>query len=345
MSDHVQSSVPESTTGALDPRLWEVVRSMNLPQEILRDLHGFPEQAGYALLDTVEHLEFVDRPDLAEDLLEMVRAYPPTKEIGEHATHSLIEQHRSRGNMSEADALVEELLDSGPEPGPAHLLAEQLEEKGRLEEALRCYDIAAGEGLDLTATDLAGPIAYRMMKPLMGRTKVRVLLGLPPDEHDRAILSIMRAIDEGGDVRDFIDFDGGLLARAEERRAMLQKTSHIEVGFPRIALERARELGMVSPETSEDDHCRNTEHALRTTAREQPGTQLFVVLADADQVAGFAERQGLDSTARATAHTWAKEVASCGSSRLLPWPPERNKPCWYGSERKYKKCCGSPSAR
>ena len=22
-----------------------------------------------------------------------------------------------------------------------------------------------------------------------------------------------------------------------------------------------------------------------------------------------------------------------------PWPPERNDPCWCGSERKYKKCC------
>ncbi|MEU3308968.1 SEC-C metal-binding domain-containing protein, partial [Nocardiopsis sp. NPDC006832] len=27
------------------------------------------------------------------------------------------------------------------------------------------------------------------------------------------------------------------------------------------------------------------------------------------------------------------------------WPPERNRPCWCGSGRKYKKCCGSPSAR
>jgi hypothetical protein len=24
---------------------------------------------------------------------------------------------------------------------------------------------------------------------------------------------------------------------------------------------------------------------------------------------------------------------------LKPWPPERNEPCWCGSERKYKKCC------
>lgn len=23
------------------------------------------------------------------------------------------------------------------------------------------------------------------------------------------------------------------------------------------------------------------------------------------------------------------------------WPPGRNEPCWCGSERKYKRCCGS----
>ncbi|WP_232835980.1 SEC-C domain-containing protein [Actinocorallia populi] len=28
---------------------------------------------------------------------------------------------------------------------------------------------------------------------------------------------------------------------------------------------------------------------------------------------------------------------------LVPWPPERNDPCWCGSGAKYKKCCGRPT--
>ena len=28
----------------------------------------------------------------------------------------------------------------------------------------------------------------------------------------------------------------------------------------------------------------------------------------------------------------------------IPWPPARNEPCWCGSERKYKKCCGPVDA-
>ena len=29
-------------------------------------------------------------------------------------------------------------------------------------------------------------------------------------------------------------------------------------------------------------------------------------------------------------------------SRVVIWPPGRNEPCWCGSGRKYKKCCGMP---
>ena len=30
------------------------------------------------------------------------------------------------------------------------------------------------------------------------------------------------------------------------------------------------------------------------------------------------------------------------SSAVITWPPSRNEPCWCGSGRKYKKCCGVP---
>ena len=29
----------------------------------------------------------------------------------------------------------------------------------------------------------------------------------------------------------------------------------------------------------------------------------------------------------------------------IQWPPGRNEPCWCGSGRKYKKCCGPAAAR
>ncbi len=42
----------------------------------------------------------------------------------------------------------------------------------------------------------------------------------------------------------------------------------------------------------------------------------------------------------------AQYAAEAGQepSRLVAWPPPRNEPCWCGSGRKYKKCCGAPGA-
>ena len=47
-----------------------------------------------------------------------------------------------------------------------------------------------------------------------------------------------------------------------------------------------------------------------------------------------------DSEARAT---YAAHLAAHADSGVVSWPPDRNQPCWCGSERKYKKCCAAPS--
>ena len=47
-----------------------------------------------------------------------------------------------------------------------------------------------------------------------------------------------------------------------------------------------------------------------------------------------------DSEARAT---YAAHLAAHADSGVVSWPPDRNQPCWCGSERKYKKCCAASS--
>jgi tetratricopeptide (TPR) repeat protein len=32
-------------------------------------------------------------------------------------------------------------------------------------------------------------------------------------------------------------------------------------------------------------------------------------------------------------------------ARAISWPPGRNEPCWCGSDRKYKRCCGAPGTQ
>ncbi len=59
-----------------------------------------------------------------------------------------------------------------------------------------------------------------------------------------------------------------------------------------------------------------------------------------DFIAWCEEREEDPEQARAlyAAHRFADGEA-------IPWPPTRNEPCWCGSQRKYKKCCGlAPAA-
>ena len=54
-----------------------------------------------------------------------------------------------------------------------------------------------------------------------------------------------------------------------------------------------------------------------------------------------------DRTARERWSRWAEGTfveieREAGKGRR--WPPGRNEPCWSGSERKYKRCCGAPAA-
>jgi len=54
----------------------------------------------------------------------------------------------------------------------------------------------------------------------------------------------------------------------------------------------------------------------------------------------YAEREGKDPASRRTRLEYNDSLH--GSGRDVDWPPQRNAPCWCGSARKYKKCCGAP---
>lgn len=48
---------------------------------------------------------------------------------------------------------------------------------------------------------------------------------------------------------------------------------------------------------------------------------------------------GADPSTPQARSGYAAELARHGES--IPWPPGRKDPCWCGSARKYKKCCGT----
>jgi tetratricopeptide (TPR) repeat protein len=60
-----------------------------------------------------------------------------------------------------------------------------------------------------------------------------------------------------------------------------------------------------------------------------------------DEYAAWCEEHGEEpEDARAG---YAADRFAAGDA--IPWPPARNAPCWCGSQRKYKKCCGAAVAR
>jgi uncharacterized protein YecA (UPF0149 family) len=59
-----------------------------------------------------------------------------------------------------------------------------------------------------------------------------------------------------------------------------------------------------------------------------------------DFVAWCAEHEEDPEEARAS---YAVHLTTDGE--VIAWPPGRNEPCWCGSGRKYKKCCGPAPAR
>lgn len=88
-------------------------------------------------------------------------------------------------------------------------------------------------------------------------------------------------------------------------------------------------------------YCRRMEGQLR--AHSEAGmTRLSVVPVRADEFRPWVAENAPDepdpSQLRAQ---YAADVAR-DSSRTVTWPPGRNDPCWCGSGRKYKKCCGAP---
>jgi hypothetical protein len=83
------------------------------------------------------------------------------------------------------------------------------------------------------------------------------------------------------------------------------------------------------------------ERSLRKRRAEGDGP-IVVVTLDFEHFVRWCEESGYDPADRRSRGTYmhAEERQAISEQR---WPPGRNEPCWCGSERKYKRCCGAVS--
>jgi hypothetical protein len=340
-----------------------------LPQPLLEAVHALPlpehrrtalaaAQDAHLLLDAAVDLGDTD-PDGARALLDALRAHAPQEAHRQYATHALAALLRRRGDADTADRLIADLLDSGRiDRVLALLLAEEFAAEGALERALNCYNIACRSILSGPAETVADLNRIGLL-PLLGRAAVRERLGLTPDGHDLAAREADRHLpDAAAELRRLagdgaapdLPFPEAFPEDTGTSRQIPETVRENHAFFPHSALARAHELGLLPPDADTDaddpaDHHRAIERTLRAQARGFPDVHLGTIPVTPDEIAAFAAEHGLDPADPGTLRAWVSAVPAPDSPHVVPWPPERNHPCWCGSGRKYKKCCGAASLR
>ncbi len=89
---------------------------------------------------------------------------------------------------------------------------------------------------------------------------------------------------------------------------------------------------------------RSARMELSLRRRRADGDGPFVVVTiDLERYAAWCEAEGHDPADRRSRGTFVNAETEAGAGRA--WPPGRDEPCWCGSERKYKRCCGALAAR
>ncbi|MST31922.1 hypothetical protein GHK86_04165 [Acidimicrobiaceae bacterium USS-CC1] len=85
-------------------------------------------------------------------------------------------------------------------------------------------------------------------------------------------------------------------------------------------------------------YSQRVEGRLERLARTLAGQPIRVSPLTVDGLTEFGAREDEPPGSGAARSSYAAEVARRGGAR--PWPPGRNVPCWCGSGRTYKTCCG-----
>ncbi len=303
-------------------------RAHELEQEIIR----YPEERGEILLEAAEQWERAGEVDHAVALLGEVLALGGRD--GGFARYSLAEICFKQGADSDAWAHLRALEETEPSgPGPAELVAELLEQRGEYGEALRWFDraISAVDAEQLAAIGRRGAAPSLMAMPLFGRQRCRAKLGLPVDDLDRA-----------ADVAEAnrLEFVDRLERAAAARTSAASRPRAIEM----LVWQRAEHQLAARrwPEVfTADVACRYAaiEQRLREESRAQNATKVTLISGSVDGFAGYLERTGDDPAEESVRLAYAGQARDSG--RTMTWPPGRNQPCWCGSARKYKKCCGA----
>jgi tetratricopeptide (TPR) repeat protein len=217
----------------------------------------------------------------------------------------LMKDRRRAAGEAEFAALRREI---GDDPQLLVTLGNARADAGDEKAALAAFDEALA-----TAKELGDSEAIKTARS--ERRFSREMLGLSEDEDDRLAPRPL-----GDALRsEEISVAVAWFPRSEQRTALVQ--------WPDL------EEDLVDA----DRYCRRIEQHLRELAAAS-GQRPSVAPLTVNQLTAYAESEGLDPTDGRARARLAADLDRRGQA--IPWPPGRNEPCWCGSDRKYKRCCG-----
>lgn len=236
----------------------------------------------------------------------------------------------------QADELWQELWAANPEEQwTLNAGGLSYHEAGRDEEAVRWL----GEGLRLALAD-DDPLQIVDQMSDARRLSLR-RLGREPDAREHEVEAFRARKDVGATIR--VEADRAL----GRRLGTPSPSTSLEATWLREEddLEARRRWPMWAAGLAVDepfaDRAARMELSLRKRRAEGDGPIVIVTL-DFEHFVRWCEEGGYDPADRRSRGTYmqADERQSVSEQR---WPPGRNEPCWCGSERKYKRCCGGVS--
>lgn len=191
------------------------------------------------------------------------------------------------------------------------------------------------KGLELSLA--AGEDEGELVEYLTGeRDETMGLLGLSPDELQRRAYELVDSW-ERHDRQSEQEF----LRRWNEPATIAPQQASVGLAwFPSDQYQRALQLW---PSFAEDyergpyaAYCARLERLLRDL-KSQGVPRLALTPITIDDYLVWSVENDRDPEESDSRASYATELLADGL--VLPWPPERNEPCWCSSGRKYKKCC------
>ncbi|MEV7975192.1 hypothetical protein [Streptomyces sp. NPDC086519] len=312
----------------------------------------YPEDAEALLLQAAAHLELADDRPAATALYDRLLATPDTLENAPLVRALKASNLWEYDHEAEARAIIDGIRTTAPrDPAPWVIVAESLESHDELEAAHDTFTEAA----TLLLTDVTDP-PYATHPVLIGRHRVRRMLGLPHDDWDARADTLHSSssisLDELHDPKRVwsLGSDNPEELAAEISRLRAELGAHREAlsrPFPVAVLHwpatELTELLSAYPDLaaeypSHPEHLATIESSLRELSASGTGN-LGIVTGTVPSYEAFAASEGSSPSDTTLLPQYATTLAARG--RAVAWPPQRTSECWCGQDQPYDACHGA----